>query len=142
MSDGVRKHREESDMDQQPLFLESINDALKAAVAGMGGTKVVGARMRPEMSPDHAGRWLADCLNGDRREHLSPERVVWLLREARAVGVHHAMGYIAQECGYNYIPVEPADERAELQRQYIEAAKAMARMAERIERVSGPRAVA
>lgn len=32
--------------------------------------------------------------------------------------------------------VEPEDERAELQRQYIEAAKAMAAMGERIERLN------
>lgn len=123
-------------MDQQALFHESINDALKAAVAAMGGTKAVGAKMRPEMSPDHAGRWLADCLNGDRREHLSPERVVWLLREARVAGVHDAMTYLAGECGYAVQPVEPEDERAKLQRDYIEAARSMAKMAARIERMS------
>jgi hypothetical protein len=123
-------------MDQQALFHESINEALKAAVAAMGGTKSVGAKMRPEMSPDHAGRWLADCLNGDRREHLSPERVVWLLREARVAGVHDAMTYLAGECGYAAQPVEPEDERAKLQRDYIEAARAMAKMAARIERMA------
>lgn len=124
-------------MDQQALFHESINDALKAAIAAMGGTKTVGARMRPEMSPDHAGRWLADCLNGDRREHISPERLVWLLREARSHGVHVAMSWLAGECGYAATPVEPEDERQQLQREYIEAARSMAKIADRIERISG-----
>lgn len=124
-------------MEQPALFHESLNDAMRAAVAAMGGVKSVGARMRPEMAPDHAGRWLADCLNGDRREHLSPERLLWLLREARACGIHGAMEYLAGECGYAARPVEPEDERSRLQREYVEAAKAMAKVAERIERLAG-----
>lgn len=130
-------------MSQQPaLFHESINDALHDLVAALGGSKAVGARMRPELSPDNAGRWLADSLNHDRREHLTPEQMLWLLSEGRKAGIHAAMEYLAHECGYAASAIEPEDERAELQREYIEAARAMARMAERIERVNSPRAVA
>lgn len=129
-------------MDQPALFHESINEALRELIAALGGVKVVGVRMRPEMPADHAGRWLADCLNSDRREHLSPDRVIWLLIEGRKAGVHCTMAWIAGECGYSAQPVEPEDERAKLQREYIEATKAMARMAERIERANAPRAVA
>lgn len=129
-------------MDQPALFHESINDALRELVAALGGTKPVGARMRPELSADHAGRWLADCLNNDRREHLTPERMLWLLAEGRKVGIHAAMEYLAHECGYAATAVEPEDERAALQREYIEAARAMARLSDRIERVNLPRAVA
>lgn len=57
-------------MSQPALFHESIIDALRELVQGLGGTKAVGARMRPEMPVDHAGRWLSDCLNDARREHL------------------------------------------------------------------------
>lgn len=132
-----------SQPNQPALFHESINDCLRELVASLGGTKTVGARMRPEMSPDHAGRWLSDCLNGDRREHLSPERVLWLLGEGRKAGVHGAMAWIAGECGYSVpLPVDPEDERAKLQREYIEAARAMQHLAERIERTNGPRLAA
>ena len=104
----------------------------------LGGTKAVGSRMRPELSPDHAGRWLSDCLNADRREKLDPDQVMWLLKEARQVGSHGLMTYMTREAGYTAPqPVDPLDEVAELQRQYIEAARAMAKMAERIERVQG-----
>ena len=128
---------------QPALFHESINDALRELVAALGGTKAVGARMRPELSADHAGRWLADCLNGDRREHLTPERVVWLLIEGRKAGVHGAMAWLAGECGYSApAPVDPEDERAKLQREYIEAARAMQHLAAQIERTAGPRLAA
>ncbi len=124
-------------MSQQALFHESINDALREVVQHLGGTKAVGAKMRPEMPADHAGRWLNDCLNEDRRERLSPEHLMWLLKEGRAAGIHSAVAYILSECGYaSPVPVDPVDERAELQRQYIEAAKMLARMGDRIERLS------
>lgn len=124
-------------MNQPALFHESINDALRELVASMGGTKLVGSRMRPELPADHAGRWLNDCLNESRREHLTPEQVMWLLREGRQIGAHGAMGWIAGEAGYTAPqPLEPDDERSQLQREYIEAAKHMAKVAERIERVA------
>ena len=50
------------------------------------------------------------------------------------------MAFIAMECGYSTPqPVEPEDERAALQRQYIEAAKSMARIADRIEQMAAPK---
>lgn len=133
-------------MNQPALFHESFNDALRELVAALGGTKLVGSKMRPELPPDHAGRWLNDCMNETRREHLAPEQVLWLLREGRAAGFHGAMGYVNSGCGYSVPqPVDPEDERAKLQREYIEAAKAMAKLADRIERtapVAGPRLAA
>ena len=131
-------------MNTQPaLFHESISDALRELVAALGGTKAVGARMRPELPADHAGRWLNDCLNESRREHLTPEQVIFLLSEGRKAGIHGAIGWLAVECGYSApLPVEPEDERARMQREYIEAARSMQRLAERIERTSGPRLAA
>lgn len=121
--------------DQSSLFHESVEDALAEVVAALGGAKVVGARMRPDLSPDAAGRWLRDCLNDGRREHLTPGHVMWLLREGREAGVHAAVRFICREAGYSEpSPVEAEDERARLQREYIEAAKSMSRLAERIER--------
>ena len=129
-------------MNNQPaLFHESISDALRELVAALGGTKAVGARMRPELPADHAGRWLADCLNDSRREHLTPEQLLWLLAEGRRAGHHGAIGWITSEVGYSVPePIEPEDQRAKLQREYIEAARTMAKLAERIERTQpGPR---
>lgn len=127
-----------SQPNQPALFHESINDCLRELVAALGGTKAVGARMRPEMSADHAGRWLADCLNGDRREHLSPERVLWLLIEGRKAGVHSAMAWVACECGYDAPePVEPLDERAALQREFVDATRRQEQLIARMERLAG-----
>ena len=121
------------------LFHESLADALRECISVCGGTKAVGAKLWPEKEPDAAGRILADCLNDAKREKLSPEQVMLLLRMARAKGCHAGMVYLSRELGYSDPqPVEPEDERAQLQREYIEAAKAMARMAARIESLERP----
>jgi hypothetical protein len=123
-------------MMQDALFHESVNDALRAAVQALGGHKKIGAAMRPELPADQAGSWLRDCLNPDRREKLSPEQVVWVLREARRIGYHGAATYILHECGYaEATPVEPEDERAQLQRMFIESVKAQNAITERMERL-------
>ncbi len=94
-------------MKSQELFHETIADALRETIACLGGMKVVAARMRPELSADHAARWLSDCLNADRRERLCPEQLLWLLREGRAANCHAAMNFLAMDAGYRAEPVEP-----------------------------------
>ncbi len=121
------------------LFHESLADALRECISICGGTKMVGAKLWPEKDPDHAGRLLADCLNDAKREKLSPEQVLLILRLARARGCHAGMVFIARDLGYSDPqPIEPEDERAKLQREYIEAARHMAKLADRIERASAP----
>lgn len=121
---------------QYELIHESINDALREVVQALGGTKKVGALLRPDRLVDEAGRWVSDCLNTERRERLDPDQVLWLLREGRKVGCHGAMNYIARVSGYSATPIEPEDERARLQRQFIEATQQLSRLASRIETVS------
>lgn len=120
-------------MSQPYLFHESINDALRECI-GFIGKKEVAARLWPEKSVIDAQRLLSDCLNDDRPARLNPEQFMYVLKLARDKGCHAGMNFLCRELGYSETqPIEPRDEVAELQRQYIESAKAMARMAERIE---------
>jgi len=119
------------------LFHESLTDALKDCCMAAGGTKQVAAQLWPEKTPDAAHRLLLSCLNDDRPEKLSPDQLLLVFRLAKAKGCHIGVAYMLRELGYaDPVPVEPRDEAAELQRQYIEAAKSMARIADRIERLS------
>lgn len=121
------------------LFHESLSDALRECVQVCGGYKAVGRTLWPEKDADVAGRHLADCLNDTKREKLSPEQVLLVLRLAREKGCHAGMNFIARDLGYaDPQPVEPEDERAKLQREFIESTHKLARMAERIERLSMP----
>lgn len=120
---------------QPPLFFECTNDALREAVRASGGTKIVGPKLWPAKAPDAAARLLADCLNENRSERLDPDQVILIARLARERDCHAVMQHLAAELGYVATAIEPADEAAELQRQYVEATKSLLRMAERIERL-------
>ena len=120
----------------------SFNDALVAAVKALGGSKVVGALLWPEKAPDAAQRLLLDCLNDDRPAHLTPDHVRLILRLARQRGHHDAVAWLLADLGYAPPqPVEPRDEVAELQRQFIEASRAMQQLAGRVERLNTAPAV-
>lgn len=121
-------------MEQQALFHEDVNDALRAAVKACGGTKAVSARLWPEKTLHDAQSYLNDCLNSARPAKLSPEQVLLLLKWSREVGFHGAVSYICNEAGYaSPIPVEPEDEYARLQREYVNAVKMLALLTPKLE---------
>lgn len=102
-------------MTQDVLFHEDVYDALKSAVARLGGNKAVGHRFWPEKAPDKAGELLASCLNRDRSEKLDPEQLILLLRWSREIGFHGAKHWIDAETGYALgAPVEPEDRMGDL----------------------------
>lgn len=115
------------------LFHESLSDALRECIGVCGGFKSVGYVLWPEKGPEGAGRFLSDCLNDAKREKLSPEQMMVIMRMARAKGCHAAIVWICRELAYaDPQPLEPADERAALQRQFIHATNELRAMAERI----------
>lgn len=114
--------------------MESINDALIDCVKALGGSKQVGPMLWPEKTPDAAQRTLLDALNPDRPNRLAPEQVLLLLRKARAAGSHDALSWILGDLGYAApIPVEPVDELAQLQREFIQATQIMSQDLRRME---------
>ncbi|MTI72562.1 MAG: hypothetical protein FH747_03035 [Stenotrophomonas sp.] len=125
-------------MQQATLFHEDIFEALRTDILMLGGPKVVGAMLKPEADPQAAGRWLSDCINTAKAEKLGLEQMLFIMRRAREQGSSAAMFFMADECGYSRPqPLEPEDERAKLQREYIGATKALAKIAERAERLFG-----
>lgn len=119
---------------QMSLMHESLNDALREAVQAIGGTKKVGCMLWPEMTADHASSRLRDCLNIDRREKLSPEQVEMIGSIGRQHGCHAIAAHLMRTMGYaDPVPVEPEDELAKQQREFVAATQALMKMAERIE---------
>ncbi len=126
-------------MQTQALFHESLADALRECVAVCGGLKAVGSKLWPEKEPDMAGRQLADCLNDAKREKLSPEQVLLILRLAREKGCHAGMRYIADALSYaEPQPIEPRDEADELRRQVLAMGSQLQRALERLDRIERP----
>lgn len=122
---------------QMSLIHESIIDALREAINACGGNKKVGAVLYPDLPIDHAASRLRDCLNTDRREHLTPEQMVLIARLARAAGNHVVMNFLADDLGYlKPAPVEPEGQLSALQREFVEATKNLHQMASRIETIT------
>lgn len=125
---------------QQKLFEESLESAIKTDIAALGGAKVVGCRLWPEMDdrPDAAAIKLANCLNVDRKEKLDPKQVLWIKREAKKVGSFATVFYEMDDIGMSRpTPIEPEDEKAKLQREFITATQHMDQIMKRMERIQG-----
>jgi len=124
-------------MDQLPLIVEDHDEALQATVMAIGGFKKVGAALWPDLAPDAAGRRLSDCCNPERRDVLAPKQLCLIRRMARQQGVHILAAYEMREAGYaDPIPLEPEDERARLQREYVAAVKQLASLSNRLDRLA------
>jgi len=115
------------------------DEALNAAIVALGGHKKVGCMLRPELGakPDLAGQWLRDCLNAERRERLNPGQMILLLKLAKEDGYHAAKHWLDSELGYEPgRPLDPRDESARLQREFVEAGRRMEKLADRIEKLT------
>lgn len=120
-----------------PIY-EGAEDALSAAVQALGGAKKVGHTLWPDQTVDAAARKLLDAINPSRPEKLSITEVMWIFRQAHAVGAHAAFAWFAAEVGYEARAVTPADEVDRLttviERAGGQLASAMAAL-ERLQRV-------
>lgn len=98
---------------------DSPEEVLRACIDRLGGAKTVGCRMKPELAdrPDVAARWVLDRLNEDRRERMSLQQAIAILRWAGASGWHEGMAHWNRLCGYApAAPLAPETEAAELQK--------------------------
>jgi hypothetical protein len=119
--------------EQQPLFFEDVNDALRHAVQACGGAKVVGGRLWPDRSADAAARQLHDCINPDRPAHLTPEQLMMVFRLARERGEHAPLRWFCGSVGYSSpSPLTIEDERAATQRDFVNAVALVAGLADRM----------
>jgi len=123
--------------DQIPLFVDDYYAAIRAAIEGMGGFKRVGHTLKPDLTVDAAGRWLADCCNPDKREKLSLTELAYIRKTARQHGIHVLTAYELQDAGYAAPqPLNPEDEAAKLQRDFIASVKALEAIQARLAKVS------
>jgi hypothetical protein len=132
----IRTHTKNSlGLHQHALFHEDINSALQGLIAAMGGAKIVGSRLYPDLPVDGAARRLLDALNPDRAQQLSQTQFLTLLRWGREAGHHGVMEYIAEEAGYTKpSPRNPEEERAELQREFIESVARLDAIRQRLQK--------
>lgn len=122
--------------DQLPLFCDDVYEALSATVLAIGGFKRIGSALRPELPIDQAGRWLSDCCNPNRDHELKPSHLALVRKLARDAGCHILAAFEAREAGYaDPVPLEPEDQRADLERQFLTGAEQLKAMLLRIEKL-------
>ena len=124
---------------QFPLLVESIYDALRAAVQACGGAKEVASRLWPAKPTLDARSLLLNCLNPERHEKLDPEQVVMILKLARERGFHQAKHWLDEETGYQAsAPADPTDETERLAGVIADAAETLKRATAALERIQRP----
>lgn len=123
---------------QMPLFYDTYEDAIRDCVTALGGNKAVGNMLWPALPADEAGRKLAHCLNPEKREKLDLGELRLIRREARKAGVHILAHYEARDAGYTEPqPLNPEDEAAQLQREFIASVKALEAIQARMGQLQG-----
>ena len=122
-------------MEQEQLWHDTLESALWSTAERIGPKKL-GSEMFPEMSPEDAAKVIARWCNTERPEKPSPSQIEYIARRGREHDCHIVMHYLAQSCGYaEPEPVNPEDERAKLQRQFIDAVGELRAIEKRMERV-------
>ena len=122
-------------MEQAPLWHDTPEAALWS-VAEVVGPKDIGSELWPEKPVDEAAKLLARCCDPDRSEKLSASQILLILKRGRQRGCHVAISFFNTEAGYTEPqPVEPEDERAKLQREFIEAQRQMEHLVKQMGRL-------
>lgn len=99
--------------------------------------KIVGSMMWGSIGVTAAQNKLRDCLDPTRPHKLSIEEHMWILREAKTCGYHDGMNYFCSDIGYSIpTPIEPQDDRAELQKKFIAMGADMKLMFEKLEKAT------
>lgn len=122
-------------MEQPALFHETIEDALAADIAALGGPKKCGAWLFSHLPPDQAGGMVRAALNPERNERLCPMQVYQIMEKAAVVGSFAVLQFYAHHLGFNVEWISPADEAEQLERQLLAEFKAISQRMARLERV-------
>lgn len=124
-------------MQHEIPFYESPEDALRAAVQALGGSKKVGSMLWFDKGVDNASRHLMDCLNISRAEKLDLSQVMFILRMAKEAGCHSPFAWFAGEIGYDVSPITRADEVDRLTTVVEQSTRTLAAALNTLERLKG-----
>lgn len=108
---------------QEQLWHDTLEDALKDVLIGIygrGWAQKAAADMYPTEEPLKKGDWLEKALNRERREKLSSDDVIWILRKGREHGIHTGMYFIADDCCYSRPEIISREQRKEAIKEELE----------------------
>jgi hypothetical protein len=121
-------------MSQAELFYDTIYDAIHNAILSCDGFKVVAGKLWPAMKPSSAYARLKSCVDEHKDEKLCMEEVLVIAKLAKERGNHALMQYLGDELGYSIQALEPEDERAAIQREFVNAVERLEQIQQRMAR--------
>ena len=111
-------------------IFEAIADDLKV----LGGPKVAAGIFFPAKTPDRGADTLRAWCSASRAEEPSADELFLLIEKARArAGYSEVARYMEQRLNCRIEFLSPEDERARLQRQFVDAVAAVQSLAKRLE---------
>lgn len=119
-------------MNQEALFYDTENDALRSCIAAAGGFKVVAGNLWPSLKPGSAYSRLTACLDESKHEKLTFAEIIAVGRMGKEAGCHALMSYLGTELSYEVRAVAPEDQRAELQRKFVAGVAQLTELARRL----------
>lgn len=123
-------------MNQQSLWHEEPEEAMRALIDALGGPKKIGMELYPDKPMEEARRLVLKWCDPDRHEKPSLTQLLFLMRKGRDAGCHVFASFLLTQSGYDEPrAVEPQDEAAELQRAFIKSVEQQKALLERLQRV-------
>lgn len=123
-------------MEQEPLFFDSIDDAIGNAVQALGGFKAVSHDLWPAMKMESAYAKLKSALDpAKERENLDQHEIEFIAERASAIGNYAIPRWFAEKCCGEFKAVAPVELEADLDRRYEARMKDILQITERMERL-------
>ncbi len=123
-----------SDEPRQMRFNETEKEAIADDIKVLGGPKPAAAQLHPGKSPERGADLMRAWANPSRQEEPSLDEIIQLIELARAkAGYSEIIRYIEQRlnCRIEFLTIE--DERARLQKQFVDAVGIVQSLAKRLE---------
>lgn len=124
---------------QARLFYDDSKDACSSAITESGKSpKQVAADMRPDLKAESAKTWVHNCIDPDKADKFSIEHLIQFINlTKRADGTNALMDYLCDETGQERTKAKaPEDERAALQRAFIQSVHDQQKILEQFEKVN------
>lgn len=120
-------------MDQQALFYETVEDAIREDIRLAGGNKAVGAALKPT-AKDPAS-WLRTNTNPDQDDSgINYRQLLFILDKVIADRrSSEFLNYLGQKHGFRIEWIEPEDELTKLLRAYLHDQEKQGARKERID---------
>jgi hypothetical protein len=119
---------------QQIRMNETIHEAISDDIKVLGGPKAAAAIFFVAKTPDRAADTLRAWCNPSRAEEPSADELFLLIDKARQrVGFSEVARYIEHRLNCRMEFLSPEDERARLQRQFVDAVATVQSLVKRLE---------